>query len=555
MQAISELIQKVVQDLFSEQVDIELTRTDEQFGDFATNVALRLSKKLGQDSSLKLRTPGNPREIAQQIAKNITSDMIEKTEVAGPGFINITLSEKALVQLAEAAPVKQRSDTVVIETNNPNPFKAMHIGHGFNAILGDTIANLIEADGASVYRVSYHGDVGLHVGKSMYSILKFVDGDPDKLSEVPENEHNTFMSKMYAEGSRAYKEDEAAKKEIEELARQSFTREDPVYAAVYDTCFKWSFEGIDRIVKLIGNQPIQKRFLESDADVRGVPIVKKHTPAVFQHSDGAYVFPGSQYGSFDNVFVASNGQGLYGARDLGLMALKYEQYHPEKSYIITGGEQEAYFRGVIAAAGLVWEDQKDVTKNIPTGLVKLTTGKMSSRDGDVVEVEWLFEKFREAIKARGGEPLDELIAGAMRYQFLKVKVGGDVVFDIEEAVSLSGNTGSYLQYAYARAKSILEKSSVLSPQSVVSELEPAERTLLRKIGEYSEVVERATSELMPHHLCTYLYELAQTFNRFYEHNRVIDDPRENLRIHLVSKYAQTLKNGLNLLGIHAPEKM
>jgi arginyl-tRNA synthetase len=144
----------------------------------------------------------------------------------------------------------------------------------------------------------------------------------------------------------------------------------------------------------------------------------------------------------------------------------------------------------------------------------------------------------------------------MRYQFLKVKVGGDVVFDINEAVGLTGNTGSYLQYAHARARSILKKvidDKIVTTKAV--ELELAERSLLRKIGEYAEVVERATDELMPHHVCVYLYELAQAFNRFYEHNRVIDDPREGQRVKLVGLYAQTLKKGLELLGIHAPEKM
>lgn len=306
MQEISNLIQKVVNSLFNEQVEVELTRTEEKFGDYATNVALRLSKQLGK----------NPREIATQIAAELNGDFIAKTEVAGPGFINITLTEVALLDLANASPQKQRSDTVVIETNNPNPFKAMHIGHGFNAILGDTIANLIEADGAHVYRVSYHGDVGLHVGKSMYSLLKFTAGDPQKLSEVPESEHNSFMSKMYAAGSKAYKEDELAKKEIDALARQSFTRDDPAYAAIYETCFAWSFTGIDRIVSLIGNKPILKRFLESDADFWGVPIVKKNTPKVFYESDGAYVFPGSKFGSFDNVFVGSSGMGLYGVPEI-----------------------------------------------------------------------------------------------------------------------------------------------------------------------------------------------------------------------------------------------
>ncbi len=551
MHEVIKSIQIIIKDLFDVEEVIELTRTDEQFGDYACNVALRLSKKVGR----------NPREIAEAIAEKLHSDMIVRAEVAGPGFINITLTDKALFELANSQPERSNTITAVAETNNPNPFKAMHIGHAFNAILGDTVANLVERSGATVYRVSYHGDVGLHVGKSMYSLLQFVDGDPNKLASIPVRERNSFMSKMYAEGSRAYKEDETAQAKIDELAKQSFTREDEIYAAVYETCKEWSFSDIDRIVLALGNKPTVQRFLESDADYRGVEIVKKNTPKIFKESDGALVFAGSKYGSFDNVFVASKGNGLYGARDLGLMQLKNEQYHPNKSYIVTGEEQGAYFKGVIAAAGLIWPEQKGVTVNIPTGLVKLTTGKMSSRDGDVVEVDWLFERFREAIQSRGGEPSDQLIAGAMRYQFLKVKIGSDVVFDIDEAVSLTGNTGSYLQYAHARAKSILTKKPIIQGRtlfqgpSLKDGLRQDERSLLRKVGECSEVFERATQEFMPHHICTYLYELAQTFNRFYEHNRVIDDPREELRIHLVSMYASVLKDGLELLGIHAPDKM
>lgn len=538
-------VASVITKLFNIQVDVELTRPDEQFGDYATNIALKLAKQLGR----------NPREVATEIAGSLGgSAPIQSVEVAGPGFLNITLTDDALCRQVTAKPATLRSDTVVIETNNPNPFKAMHIGHGYNAILGDTVANLIEYAGAKTYRVSYHGDVGLHVGKSMYSLLKYVEGDPSKLDAVPVAEYNSFMSRMYAEGSQAYKADPAAKAEIDELTKQSFTREDAVYAQVYETCKAWSFAGIDSMVASLGNKPIVERFLESNADARGVDIVRKHTPGVFIESDGALVFPGSKYGSFDNAYVTSRGLGLYGARDLGLMQLKNEQYHPDKSYIITGGEQAGYFKGVITAAGLIWPEMKDVTVNIPTGLVKLSTGKMSSRDGDVVEVGWLFDQFREAIVARGGEPNEELIAGAMRYQFLKVKIGGDVVFDISDAVSLSGNTGSYLQYAHARARSILSKHSG-EVSSDVTEFEPAERTLLRKVGEYQEVAERAATELLPHYICVYLYELAQEFNRFYEHNRVLDDPREAARLWLVDRYAQTLRQGLELLGIVAPERM
>jgi arginyl-tRNA synthetase len=148
------------------------------------------------------------------------------------------------------------------------------------------------------------------------------------------------------------------------------------------------------------------------------------------------------------------------------------------------------------------------------------------------------------------------VAGALRYQFLKVRVGSDVVFDVNDAVSLQGNSGPYLQYAHARARSILQKAG---PSAEVAadlvELQADERSLLRKLGEYAENADKAATELMPHYICTYLYELAQAFNRFYENNLVIGDPRQAVRLKLVATYADTLKSGLQLLGIAAPDHM
>ncbi|RYX79452.1 arginine--tRNA ligase [bacterium] len=541
-------IAHIVHELFDVDVEIKLTRPDPQFGDYSTNVAMQLARPLGRA----------PRQIADELAAELRqTGEFSAVDVAGPGFINFTLDNTVIVQAAvhnNAVASTDAAKTVVIETNNPNPFKAMHIGHAFNAILADTIANLLDVAQHHVYRVSYHGDVGLHVGKSMYSLLHYVDGDIEKLHAIPEAERNTFMSKMYADGSKAYKEDAAAKTEIDDLARQSFEPASAIYVQVYDLCKAWSFEQIDAIVARLGNKPTVKRFLESDADMYGVRTVQAHTPGVFQESNGALVFEGSKYGSFDNAFVASNGRGLYAARDLGLMQLKNEQYHPQKSYIVTAEEQRDYFKGVIAAAELCLPELKDVTVNISTGTVKLATGKMSSRDGDVLEIGWLFEQFKLAIEARGGTSDDAIAAGAMRYQFLKVRVGSDVVFDVNEAVSLTGNTGSYLQYAHARARRILEKvngkgaidSKILSGQ---------ERLLLSKIAEYGEVVERSSRELMPHHICTYLFELAQEFNRFYEAHQVVGDEFELHRAAVVRLYADTLKNGLGILGIYAPDEM
>ena len=533
-----------IKSLYGVDMTPSLTRPDPKFGDYATNVALQLAGALSK----------NPREIATEIAATLeTSGDYAAVTVAGPGFINIRLHDAALIAQIDLPPTRRREGkVVVIETNNPNPFKPMHIGHAYNTILGDTLANLLAVDGAKVHRVSYHGDVGTHVGRSMWAILREIDGNVAKLAAIPPNERNSFMSRMYVAGSRAAKEDEQAKKEIEALARQSFVRDDPVFKAVYDLCAQWSYEQIDAIVVRLGNVPIERRYVESETEAPGTQLIIDNTPGVFTKSDGAYIFEGSRYGSFDNVYIGSHGNGLYGAHDMGLIQLKYADYPDlDESIVPTGGEQAAYFVGVIAASELAIPALKGKLRNIPTGLVKLSTGKMSSRTGEVVEIGWLFDEFKKAIEARGGDPQDEVIAGALRYQFLKVKIGSDVIFDINEAVSLTGNTGSYLQYAHARARSILAKST--QPPVELDTLYAEDYALVRKLGEYHDVVSVATMNLEPHGICTYLFELAQEFNRYYEVNQVVGSDKEAHRSALVLRYANVLKTGLAVLGIVAPD--
>ena len=539
-------LQRIVDELYQRQLDVQLTRPDPKFGDFATNVALQLAKPLGK----------NPREIAEEIAAKLRADeRFSEVSVAGPGFINVKLSDQAVLESLKVRPATKRAGkTAVIETNCPNPFKAMHIGHALNAITADTMANLLAVDGAQVHRVSYHGDVGTHVGKSMWAILREIDGDASKLDEIPADQRNQFMSRMYVEGAQAAKESPEAKAEIDELAKQSFVLDDPLYKKVYETCKQWSFDEIDANVARLGNVPIERRYVESETEEPGKKLIKEKTPEVFTKSDGAYVFKGSQYGAFDNVFIGSHGNGLYGAHDMGLIQLKYQDYpNLDLSITVNGEEQAAYFRGVIAASELAIPALKGKLFNYATGLVKLTTGKMSSRTGEVVTIDWIFDEFKKAIAARGSQPTDEVVAGALRYQFLKVKVGSDVVFDVNDAVSLTGNTGSYLQYAHARARGILAKSeqAVTFPKELFDE----DRALVRKLSEYTEAVNRATESLEPHHICTYLFELAQEFNRYYEKNQVVGSDKEAHRVGIVAVYADILKAGLTILGIAAPERL
>ena len=535
-----------VKKLFSTDIEFQLSRPDAQFGDYATNVALQLAKRLNQ----------NPRTVAEAVAEDLRqAGVFSEVTVAGPGFINLRLSSQVINEMLDELYVPTDSSSVVIETNNPNPFKDLHIGHAYNCIFADTAANLLDYGGAKTNRVSYHGDIGLHVGKSMWAILRYVDGDAAKLDAIPSENRASFLSQCYVDGSKAYVDDESAKQEIEELAKQSFKLEDELYKSVYETCKSWSFGYLDGVLLRLGNQPTVRRYLESETDPVGVEVVRQNIGTVFEESDGAVIFKGEERGLHTRVFVSSRGTGLYEARDLGLMKLKQQDFSPTKSYIITGEEQRDYFNVVIKAAELAVPETVGVTHNIPTGIVKLSTGKMSSRTGEVVNIEWLFDKLEQAAKTHSDSVDPGVILGALRWSLLKVRVGGDIVFNIEESVSIDGNSGPYLQYAHARATSILAKRQLQKRSLGDEQLEEQERTLALKLGEYSDVLETAIAELLPHQICTYLYELAQTFNRFYEKSRVLDDPREDVRLQLVLRYAEILKDGLGILGIPAPEKL
>ncbi len=558
MQEIIKNIQDVVKELFGEQVEAELTRTDEQFGDYATNVALRLSKKVGQ----------NPREVAAKIVEKLQDESIESLEIAGPGFINITLTDVAIIQLAKSVPTPILKDmNYVVEYSCPNAFKELHTGHLYNTIAGDILARLIESAGASVNRTSFGGDVGLHVAKCLWGIqAKVATENLSSIAEVTQDPlvRAAWLSECYVAGATAYEEDEAAQTEITALNKavyqiHSNSDHESELAKLYWECRQWSYDYFEAFYALIEVDPM-RYYPESETTERGLSMVKEQLEkGNLSESDGAVVFHGDESKNLHTrVFVTSKGLPTYETKDVGVILAEQEEFNFDHRILITGNDQSEYMRVVFAAMDVFQPGIAQKMTHLTNGTVRFGDGKkMSSRLGNVARaidvVDIVEARVSEMITAGNKDLIHQVTLGAIKYEFAKYRLGGDVAFDIDNSVSLQGNSGPYLQYAYARAHSILNKSTVQALG--LAEITPEERSLLRKIGEYSEVVEKAVAELMPHHICTYLYELAQAFNRFYEHNRVIDDPREAIRIQLVSMYANTLKNGLGILGIHAPEKM
>lgn len=553
-QELAAAIAATVTELFDVQVAVVLTRPEPQFGDFATNVALQLAKQVGK----------NPREVAEQITAALKSKLgetVSAISIAGPGFINLALSDPSLWQAVDAAPEKTLTgQTIVTEYSDPNPFKILHAGHLYTSVVGDAISNLLENAGADVHRVNFGGDVGLHVGKTMWAILQELGGEhPDKLADVPTDKRSEWMATAYVSGTNAYEDDEAAKADIITLNKrvyQLFATDDhdSAFAKIYWTCRQWSYDYFDDFYARIGTH-FEKYYPESQTAPIGLATVKEQLEkGVYEESDGAVVFNGEQYGLHTRVFINSHGLPTYEAKDVGLIMAKWRDYHFDKSVVITGNDIIEYMKVVLKSIEQFAPELSQRSVHLTHGNVKLAGGvKMSSRKGNIFRAVDVLSAAADANKAMTGRNDEQAELGAVKYAFLKQRIGADIIYDPKESVSLEGNSGPYLQYAHARARSILAKAT--AGETAAVELQTDERNLLRKLSEYQEVVERATAELLPHHISTYLYELAQEFNRFYEHNRVIGDERQAVRVGLVQRYADTLKDGLRLLGITAPDRM
>ena len=555
-QELAESIRTAVRELFGISISVELSRPAVQFGDYSTNAALIVAA----ETTLKAR------EIAEKLAEKLRGDqskILAAVDVAGPGFINLKLQDRALFTMVRTAIDKPYAgQTFIVEYSDPNPFKPLHAGHLYTTLVGDVITRLVEVGGANVIRINYSGDVGLHVAKSLWAIVKHLGGElAEKLADIPEQERSEWLGARYVEGNTAYEEDEGAKAEIIALNQQVYkihqsNDHDSPLARIYWTARQWSYDYFRQLYQQLQVVPFDRFITEGEVTPLGLKTVREQlVKGVFTKSNGAIVFVGEPYGLHTRVFINSAGLPTYEAKEVGLSLTKWRDYHFDHSVIITANEQVQYMQVVLAAIQQFAPDIAGRTHHLTHGVVKLRGGvKMSSRQGNVVLAPDILKAAKKAGQASPTNPNADTVLAAVKYAFVKSRLGNDIIYDANEAIALEGNSGPYLQYAHARARSILANAA--RPRLARADrLQPDERALLLKLTEYPEVVGLSIQELMPHHLCTYLYELAQLFNYFYEHNRVVGDQREAVRLRLVKTYADTLKKGLTLLGIIAPNRL
>jgi arginyl-tRNA synthetase len=520
-------------------------------GDYATGIALKYAKQLGK----------NPRELADMVVAAL--GMIEgvaKVDIAGPGFINFILTPEAISMSLEEARTDDSwgsnetlaGQTIMVEYSQPNPFKEFHVGHLLGTVIGESLSRLIESSGARMIRVNYQGDLGVHVACAIWGIRK-LGIDPSTADE---------FGTAYAAGASAYKNDEAAKKEIDDINMKLYQRSDPGLNAMYDAGRAKSLAAFGRIYDVLGTK-FDHYFFENETGPIGKEIVTVH-PEIFPESDGARIFKGEKYGLHTRVFINAKGLPTYEAKELGLEKLKKDLY-PETTMLIieTANEISEYFKVIKAALGLIYPEIAAQLVHVSHGLMKLPTGKMSSRAGNVITGESLINELTEAAKVRAAESraddhdelAQQIAVGAIKYQILKQTAGKDIIFDRERALSLEGDSGPYLQYAYARTSAIIERAS---ESGVKAKLDPSATPsdLTRLLVRFPEIVARAALEYEPHYLATYLITIASAYNSWYAQVQILDQSAEEAhKVAIVEAVSKTLKTGLILLGIPVPERM
>lgn len=566
---------------------------DLSHGDYASNIAMVLFKQQDQFKS--------PRDLAQAITDGISDEkgLVESTEIAGPGFINLTLSESFLLAEMEEL-VKNRaeiSDKVnkgkkaVVEYSSPNIAKPFTIGHLRSTIIGDSLANLLEETGFEVIRDNHLGDWGTQFGKQIFALRHLGEGNLDKNIEKISNSDNPVkeLVALYVEFHRLAED----RPEMEDEARAIFKAledGDEEARELWQMCIDWSFVEFDRIYNKLGirfteneGRGYGESYFEDKMDLVIKELEEKanKTRSInYEEGDkGAMVVIFSEKSKLPPAMILkSDGATLYATRDLATDKFRLSKYGQDTLIINeVGAEQSLYFRQLFAieeALGWVTAGQR---VHVGHGMYRFKDGKMSTRKGNVI---WLEDVLSEAVskasqiageqRSISNSDLEKVAFGALKWSDLKRSSHLDVTFDWDEIMTMQGNSGPYMQYTYVRCKSILDKQSadidiVINKHfDILSNLESyspsqIEKELLRNLYIYFEIVEKAASEYSPHHLTTYLFNLAQTFNKFYGNHKVVDsgdgEEAEALRISLVQATSIVIKKGLSILGIEVVSKM
>lgn len=529
---------------------------DESMGDFAFPCFI-LSKKLKK----------SPGAIANEIVSKIDKAKFEKIEAVG-SYVNfyldkshmaLELIDKIKRQREKYGGGKNYSGKLMLEFSQANTHKAFHVGHIRGTSTGESLARIAEACGMKVIRANYQGDTGMHVAKWIWCYLKYHSKEKLKKDE-------SWIAGIYVEAVKKLSDNEKLQEEVNEINIKLDIDEDKELNELWKKTRKLSLDSLEKIYSNL-NTGFDKYFFESEVEKEGKKIARELvSKKIAEISEGATIMNLKDLGLSVWVLLRSDGTVLYSAKDIALALKKFDKYKVDESLIITDSAQDLHFRQLRKTLELMKFPKVENYRHSSYGPVRFPHGKMSSRTGDNV----LYSDFikdlkdyaaKETLKREkiSGKKLDEralaIAVASIKYSMLKQDMNKVLIFDKNEAMRFEGDTGPYLLYSYARAKSVLRKAKYRKGKFEIKDLNNSEKSLIVELDKFPEIVKKAYENLAPSLVANYAYSLAQKFSEFYHDCKVIGSKEEKFRLALVDCFAQVENNALSLLGIDVIEKM
>ena len=593
---------RAIQTLYGQEVaadQIQLQKTKREFEGHLTLVVfpfLRISKK-------------KPEVTAQEIGEYLVQNesVISKFNVI-KGFLNLTIASGAWIELLNIiqsqknygiVSATENSPLVMIEYSSPNTNKPLHLGHVRNNLLGVALANIIQANGNKVVKTNIVNDRGIHICKSMLAWLKWGNGEtPESTGKKGDHligdyyvafdkhyraEVKELMVQYQAEGlneeeakAKAEKESPLMKEAHEMLVK--WEQNDPEVRGLWAKMNSWVYAGFDETYKALG-VTFDKIYYESDTYLEGKEKVEEGLKKglFFKKEDGSVWADLTPEGLDQKLLLRSDGTSVYMTQDIGTAKLRFQDYPISKMIYVVGNEQNYHFQVLsILLDKLGFEWGKDLL-HFSYGMVELPNGKMKSREGTVVDADDLIEKMVEDAKQVSADKINKLTditeeeaneiarivgLGALKYFILKVDPRKNMLFNPEESIDFNGNTGPFIQYTYARIRSVLRKAAeagIVVPEILETgiELSEKEESLVQLLSEFAANVKAAGKDYSPSTIANYCYDLVKEFNQFYHDYSILheeDEKKMVFRLVLSANVAKVIRLGMGLLGIEVPDR-
>ncbi len=513
----------------------------------------------------------NPAEIARELAAKIgPKEFISDVRAQGP-YVNFTLSASFLTtvlsEIDEQEEAYGRSNVgdnkrLMVEFANLNTHKDVHIGHLRNLFLGQMLVNVLNINGYDVIPVAYINDLGLHVAKSVWAIMRF-----HKDEEVSKEERIDFLRKVYIEATKAIEENQSYKEEVTQIFRNLEEQTGPE-VKVWKETWQWSVDFLESVYNELGLK-LEKWYFESDLIGKTKKLIDELIKkGIVVQSEGAWIVDLEKEKLGVNLLVKSDGTLLYNAKDLGLAMKKEEDYHPTKSIYVVDARQSHALAQLFATLERMNFNRE--LHHLSYDFVTLAEGVMASRTGNVIAYETfrdrLLTQAKRGTKERHPDWSDKQIDAtsravafaAMRFGMLRQDVEKKIVFDFDEALSFEGFSGPYLLYTYARIQSLFEKAGKVKESMDASKLTlQIEHQLLVHLSKYPEVLFEMSQSYRLSLLAHYLFDLCQLYSTFYNEAPILkaDEAVRNARLGLTRGVEQVLENGLSIMGIAPVSEM